>query len=154
MRNSEPKTFVLAGTAMKRLLSGHDTKGQFCLFENVSGGDTQTPVHVHANDDETIHMLEGEMTAVVDGTPRRLTAGQSIFLARGVPHQLLNASRRPARYLLIGTPAIFDRFLEEAGRELRPGEAARPPTPQELDRLRAAAPKFGITLLAAWPAGG
>lgn len=148
----ETKEFVLAGVVMKRLLSGNETNGQFCLFENISGGDTRTPIHVHAKDDETIYMLEGEMTAVIDGTPHRLTAGQSIFLMRGVPHQLINVSRRPARYILIDTPAIFDRFLEEAGRERGPGEAIDPPTPEELDRLRRASPKYGITLLSAWPA--
>lgn len=109
---------------------------------------------MHEGDDETVYMLEGDMTAVIDGTPHRLAAGQSIFLARGVPHQLINISRRPARYILIGTPAIFDRFLEEAGRELAPGEAAEPPPPVELDRLRTASSKFGITLLDAWPDQG
>jgi mannose-6-phosphate isomerase-like protein (cupin superfamily) len=152
MNSMDTKEFILAGVVMKRLLAGSQTNGQFCLFENVSGGDTRTPIHVHEGDDETLYMLEGEMTAVIDGTPHRLTAGQSIFLMRGVPHQLINISRRPARYILIGTPAIFDRFLEEAGRERRLGEAAEPPTSEELDRLRTASPKFGITLLSAFPA--
>ncbi|MCY1333076.1 Cupin domain protein [compost metagenome] len=150
MSSTEPKAFALAGVVMKRLLSGSQTDGQFCLFENVSGGDTRTPIHVHASDDETVYILEGELTAVIGGTAHRLTVGQSIFLPRRVPHQLLNVSRRPARYILIGTPAIFDRFLEEAGRELGPGEAVKPPTSEELDRLRRTAPKFGITLLADW----
>jgi hypothetical protein len=47
------KEFVLAGIVMKRLLSGEVTGGQFCLFENRSGGNTKTPIHVHAEDDET-----------------------------------------------------------------------------------------------------
>jgi mannose-6-phosphate isomerase-like protein (cupin superfamily) len=145
------KEFVLAGVIMKRLLSGQQTNGQFCLFENISDGNTKTPIHLHAEDDETIYVIEGEMTAVVDGGARRLTAGQSIFLKRGVPHQLMNTSGRSARYVLIGTPALFDKFLEEAGRELRQGEAIGPPTPQEIDRLRTASPRFGITLLSDWP---
>ncbi|WP_037470849.1 cupin domain-containing protein [Sinorhizobium fredii] len=151
MSSMETKAFVLAGVTMKRLLSGKQTNGQFCLFENSSGGNTTTPIHVHAEDDETIYVIEGELTAVVAGEPRQLTAGQSIFLQRGVPHQLMNVSGGSARYILIDTPAIFDEFLEEAGHELRQGEAIVPATPEEVDRLKTASRKFGITLLPDWP---
>ncbi|UWU15481.1 cupin domain-containing protein [Rhizobium sullae] len=144
---SDIKEFVLAGVVMKRLLSGEQTAGQFCLFENNSGGNTRTPIHVHARDDETVYIIEGELTAVIGGEPRRLTAGESIFLPRSIPHQLMNMSGNPCRYILIGTPALFDRFLEEAGRERQPDEVAEPPTPEEIERLREASPRFGITLL-------
>ena len=151
MSDTDIKEFVLAGVVMKRLLSGGQTAGQFCLFENSSGGNTRTPIHVHAQDDETVYIIEGELTAVIDGRPRRLAAGESVFLPRGVPHQLTNMSGTPCRYILIGTPALFDRFLKEAGRERRPGEVVGPPTAEEIERLRAAAPRFGITLLPDWP---
>ena len=52
---------------------------------------------------------------------------------------------------LIGTPALFDRFLEEGGRERQRDEVAGPPTPEEIERLRQASPRFGITLLPDWP---
>jgi mannose-6-phosphate isomerase-like protein (cupin superfamily) len=136
---------------MKRLLSGEQTSGQFCLFENKSGGNTRTPIHVHARDDETLYIIEGELTAVLDGQARRLTAGESIFLPRGIPHQLVNISGTPAKYILVGTPALFERFLEAAGHELQPDEAVGPPTPKDIERLREASPKFGITLLPDWP---
>jgi quercetin dioxygenase-like cupin family protein len=148
---NDGKEFVLAGIVMKRLLSGEQTSGQFCLFENKSGGNTRTPIHVHARDDETLYIIEGELTAVLDGRARRLTAGESIFLPRGIPHQLVNVSGTPAKYILVGTPALFERFLEAAGHELQPDEAVGPPTPQEIERLREASPRFGIALLPDWP---
>jgi len=151
MRDSGSKVFVLAGIVMKCLLSGEQTAGQFCLFENKSGGSTRTPIHVHASDDESIYIIEGELTAILDGQPRRLTAGESIFLPRDIAHQLINVSGNPCRYVLIGTPALFDRFVEEAGRKLRSEEVVGPPTPEEIGRLREASPHFGITLLADWP---
>lgn len=154
MRDIDGKTFVLAGIVMKCLLSGEQTAGQSCLFETKSGGNTKTPIHVHARDDETIYIIEGELTAVIDGRPRRLTAGESIFLRRGVPHQLMNMTGNPCRYILIGTPALFGRFVAEAGHERRPDEVVGPPTPGEIDRLREASPRFGITLLADWPLPG
>lgn len=151
MSDLDSKEFILAGILMKRLLSGEQTAGQFCLFENRSGGNTRTPIHVHAKDDETIYVVEGELIAVIDGQSRRLTAGESAFLPRGVPHQLVNMSGNPNKYILIGTPALFDRFLEEAGRERQSDEAVGPPTSAEIGLLREISPKFGITLLPDWP---
>lgn len=152
MADIEPKEYVLAGVVMKRLVSGRETGGSFCLFENSSDGPTATPIHVHTQDDETVYVLEGHLTVIVDGAARILSPGDSAFLRRGIPHQLLNPGDRPARYLLIGTPSVFEQFLAAGGRELRQGEIAGPPTDADIDRLKKAAPKFGITLLRDWPA--
>jgi mannose-6-phosphate isomerase-like protein (cupin superfamily) len=152
MTDSEAREFVLAGVVMKRLVSGGQTGGLFCLFENRSDGQTKTPIHVHADDDETIYVVEGHLTAVVDGEARTLSPGESIFLKRGIPHQLMNPGTRPVRYVLIGTPSVFEQFLAESGRVLRKGEAVGPPTPADIERLKAAAPRFGITLPPDWPA--
>jgi mannose-6-phosphate isomerase-like protein (cupin superfamily) len=151
MSNISNKEFVLAGVVMKRLLSGEQTAGQFCLLENYSNGNTRTPIHVHARDDETVYIIEGELTAVLNGEPRSLSAGESIFLPRGIPHQLMNMSGSPCRYILVGTPALFERFLEEGGHKLQPDEVVGPPTPEEIARIRETSPKFGITLLPDWP---
>jgi mannose-6-phosphate isomerase-like protein (cupin superfamily) len=153
MTDLEPKEFVLAGVVMKRLVSGKQTEGQLCLLENRSDGQTKTPIHVHANDDETVYVIEGELTAVVNGEVRTISTGESMFLRRGIPHQLMNPGNRPVRYILIGTPSGFEQFLAEGGRELRKGEVAGPPRPADIERLKAAAPKFGITFLRDWPAG-
>jgi hypothetical protein len=53
---------------------------------------------------------------------------------------------------MIGTPSVFERFLAAAGRELRKGEVAGPPTPADIERIKKAAPGFGISLLSDWPA--
>ncbi|WP_436281497.1 hypothetical protein [Rhizobium sp. LjRoot258] len=50
---------------------------------------------------------------VIVGQPRLLTAGESIFLPRAIPYELMNVSAKPCRYILIGTPALFDRSIEE-----------------------------------------
>jgi quercetin dioxygenase-like cupin family protein len=152
MTDSEPKEFVLAGVVMKRLISGEQTEGVFCLFENRSGGRTSTPIHVHANDDETVYVVEGQLTAIVDGAPRTLSPGESVILKRGIPHQLMNSGNKPVRYILIGTPSVFEQFLAEGGCGLRKGEAAGPPAAADIERLKAVAPSFGITLLDDWPA--
>lgn len=137
---------------MKRLLSGTETNGQFCLFENRGDGNTRTPIHVHADDDETIYMIEGELTAIIDRKEHTLTAGDSMFMPRGVPHQLMNKTDKMARYVLVGTPSLFDTFVEHAGYEVGADERNEAPTEADVARLKAVAPQFGISLLSDWPA--
>ena len=144
------KEFVLAGVLMKRLLSGTETDGQFCLFENRSDGASRTPIHVHADDDETIYMMEGEMQAIVGGETKIVGAGETLFLKRGVPHQLMNVSGAPMHYILLCTPSGFEGFVAEGGRELRDGTDLAPPTADDIARMKSAAPRFGITLMQTW----
>jgi quercetin dioxygenase-like cupin family protein len=145
-----PPEYILAGVLMKQHFSAGDTGGSFSMFENRSSGQSRTPIHVHSLDDETLYMLEGEMTAIIAGQEHRITAGASIFLPRGVPHQLLNASGAPTHYLLLCTPSGFEGFLAEGGHLREQDEEPRLPTQADIERLKSAAPKFGITLLSGW----
>jgi quercetin dioxygenase-like cupin family protein len=142
--------FILAGVLMKQQLSGEETGGTFSLFENRSGGISKTPIHVHANDDETLFIMEGQMQAIVAGKEQTINAGDSIFLPRGIPHQLMNTSGLPAHYMLLCTPSGFEGFLAEAGRLRAADEEVGPPSPEDVERLKDAAPKYGITLLPSW----
>lgn len=142
--------FSLAGIVLKPLLVGADTANAFCLFENSSAGHSATPVHVHAIEDETIYMMEGEMQVVIAGETRTMRPGEAIFLPRRIPHQLMVVSGKPVRYLLVCTPAGFDGFVTEGGRLMSADEPVEPPTAADIARLTAAAPRFGITLLSGW----
>ena len=144
------KDFVLAGVLMKRLLSGAETSGQFCLFENRSDGASRTPIHVHADDDETIYMMAGEMQAIVGGKTKTVRAGETLFLKRGIPHQLMNVSGAPMHYILLCTPSGFDGFVAEGGREREDGAEILPPTLDDIARMKSAAPRFGIKLMPTW----
>ena len=63
--------------------------------------------HWHENEDEFIYVLEGEITLITDAGEQILKPG----LAAGFPagkangHHLVNRSRKPARYLEVGTRA-------------------------------------------------
>ena len=85
------------------------------MFENNSSGASRTPIHVHAHEDETLDMMLGEMRAIIAGEEHLIKGGESIFLPRGIPHQLMNESGAPAHYLLLCTPGGFEGFVKEAG---------------------------------------
>ncbi len=132
---------------MHCMLTGDETNGTFCLFENSSSGDSGSPVHVHGAEDETVFVHDGVMEAIIDGVPKTVHAGEAVFMPRGIPHQLRNPSSEPSRYGILCTPSGFEDFIAEAGRVMEDGEQPRPPSPEEIKAMKEAAPRFGIQLL-------
>ena len=75
------------------------------------------PMHRH-DFDEGFYVIEGELVFAVDGALSTAVAGQFAFAPRGSAHTLANHSDRPARYLLVCTPAGFERYFARVQAEL------------------------------------
>ena len=90
------------------------------------------PLHTH-DFDEAFYMLEGELLFQVEDAITTKGAGEVSFAPRNVAHALANHSDAPARYVLVCTPAGFERHwarmtAEAAGVE--PPEWAQRPIPE------------------------
>ena len=139
--------YAFSGVQMHCLLTGRETHGNFCLFENWSSGNSGTPVHIHNREDETVFVLEGEMQAILNGETKIVRQGEAVFMPRGVPHQLKNTSGSPSRYSILCTPSGFEDFVAEAGYVMGEGETPAPALLSEIRSMKEAAPHFGIKLL-------
>jgi mannose-6-phosphate isomerase-like protein (cupin superfamily) len=73
-----------------------------------------TPLHVHHHTDETYYVIEGEVTAFVDGERIDAKAGDFLFLPRGVPHCWIVTSERIEAFVTCNGPGLDDFFSEVA----------------------------------------
>ena len=65
----------------------------------------------------------------------------------GTPHSFKNESDKPAKMLISVAPAGLERMFFEVGVPLAEGATtALPPTEDEIKRLLAAAPNYGIEI--------
>lgn len=99
-----------------------------------------TPLHVHANEDEYFHVIDGEHEFRCGDQTFRVGPGAFLQLPRGIPHGHRRVLKGQGRLLIITTPGGFDgffRMLADADREgdLGPDAYAR------------ASAEFGITWL-------
>ena len=115
------------------LLRSEETGGEVSLTEIVvpprSAG---PPLHTH-DFDEAFYMVEGELVFQVEKTLATKGPGEVSFAPRNAPHTLANHSEAPARYVLVCTPAGFERqwarmSAEAAGVE--PPDWALQPIPE------------------------
>jgi mannose-6-phosphate isomerase-like protein (cupin superfamily) len=63
------------------------------------------PKHFHPAQDERFEVLEGTLSARVDGEQRALRAGDSLEIPRGAVHQMWNAGAVPVRATWVTSPA-------------------------------------------------
>ena len=115
------------------LLRSEETGGRVSVTEiMVPPHSDGPPLHTH-DFDEAFYMLEGELTFQVEDTLATQGPGELSFAPRNVPHTLANHSDAPARYVLVCTPAGFERHwariaADAAGRE--PPRWALQPIPE------------------------
>ncbi|MGE0418413.1 MAG: cupin domain-containing protein [Acetobacteraceae bacterium] len=88
------------------------------------------PPHVHEQDDEAFHILEGELTLVGDGGEMKAGPGANVLLPRGRMHGFRNDTNRTVRVLVVADRGQhvtemfrhFDRAGRTAGGRLQPTE--------------------------------
>jgi quercetin dioxygenase-like cupin family protein len=139
---------AVSGDVYRFLATGEQTGGKYAIWEAIVPPGGGPPPHVHSREEEGFYVLEGEITFTVHG--ERQVAGPGTFanMPVGVPHAFRNESDRPARMLITVAPAGLERMFFEVGQVLPAGSTAAPPPPaDEIERLLAAAPKYGVTLL-------
>jgi quercetin dioxygenase-like cupin family protein len=124
-RPGEGKTVHLGGQPMNFLVTGQDTR-HTSMFEWTIPAGFSTGLHVHRVQEETFYVLDGECDWQVDGERVRATPGTYLFLPPGVPHNIANASARPARVLMTVSPPGHEHYFEKLADMVASGAAADP----------------------------
>jgi quercetin dioxygenase-like cupin family protein len=121
--NAEPapaRTVTWMDTAYTITIGRYESGGIVGVFESTVPAGGGPPVHVHHNEDEIIHVVDGEYEFWRDGETVRVPAGAAIFLPRGVPHTFRVLGSVPGRNVTVLTPGGMEAFfIEAAGRSLR-----------------------------------
>ena len=119
--------------------SAEDTGGAFSLVEEVPPL-ADTPLHVHARDDELFYVLDGEHVFQVGDEEYRVGPGGVVFAPRGIPHAQRRVVPGAGRLLVLTTPGGLDGFF----RELAAAHSAGTLGP---DAYASASERHGITWL-------
>jgi quercetin dioxygenase-like cupin family protein len=91
------KGVTLRGHPMVFLVTAPDTK-HTSMFDWTIPAGFVTGLHVHRVQEETFYVLEGECEWWVG--ENRATPRTYLFIPPGVPHNITNASEKPARVLM------------------------------------------------------
>ncbi len=113
---ADPRVVWMPGGVRTEIhLGGVDTGGAFCLLVDHPPQGWSLPAHRHANEAETIHIVDGVFAMEIDGVRSELAAGQTIHVPRGALHSGANVGGRPGQRVVIFSPAGLEAFFLEAG---------------------------------------
>jgi quercetin dioxygenase-like cupin family protein len=141
------RTVAVVGDVYRFLATGEDTGGQYALWEAVVPPGGGPPPHVHSREEEGFYVLEGQITFTVNGERVVAAAGTFANMPVGTPHAFKNESGQPARMLISVAPAGLEQMFFEFGVPLAEGATtAPPPTKEEIEKLLAVAPKYGVEI--------
>jgi len=103
---------------------GEQTDGALTAFENLVASGEGPPMHTHANEDEAIYVLDGDVRFKLGDEIRNGAAGSYVFIPRGMPHAWQNVGRGAARMLFHFTPSGMERFFDDFAALEAPGPGA------------------------------
>ena len=130
------KTLPILGSQVEVLISSEMTEGRSVTLMEISPPGGGPPPHMHLNEDETFHVVEGEYEFLVDGAWVRGLPGETFHTNRGNVHTFRNSGKSTGRLLMFVVPGDFEHFLEEIS----------PLTlPNDIPKLIDIAGKYGIT---------
>jgi quercetin dioxygenase-like cupin family protein len=101
-----------AGGPLSFMLRGEQTDGALTALENVIAPGDGPPAHVHAGEDESWYVIEGELRFRLGDALESAPAGTFVFVPRGTPHCFQNVGDGPARILVMFTPSGMERFFD------------------------------------------
>ena len=111
--SSSTETLWFLGTLARMKLDGAQTGGRLGLWEGVLPHGAAPPLHSHPQD-ETLYVLEGEMTAWLTDPAldrgERCGVGAVVFAPGGTPHTF-RVESDTARVLVLSTPAGIEDMV-------------------------------------------
>jgi quercetin dioxygenase-like cupin family protein len=133
-------------------VAGDETNGRCSVVEMHLRDGHAPPMHVHGNADETLHVLEGAVTAHTAESTHSVTAGGTVVLPQGEKHSLV--ADEQSVVLASTTPAGFDEFVTAVGEPVS-DEAVptEPPSEEAIGRVNDLAADHDIEIVGPPPVG-
>ena len=144
---ADGRAVAVVGDVYRFLATCEDTDGKYALWEAIVPPGGGPPPHVHSREEEGFYVLEGEITFTIG--KNRFVGGAGTFanMPVGTPHSFKNETSKPSRMLISVAPAGLEKMFFEFGVPLPEGStSALPPKKEEIEKLLAVAPKYGIEI--------
>jgi quercetin dioxygenase-like cupin family protein len=121
MKSDRPQPMVIPPASGKELkflgvthkLTHQQTGGAFYLFTFEFDPESGNRLHVHQNEDEVVHVLEGAIEIRLGDQALQAVAGGIAHLPKHIPHALYNPLKTSSRYLGMAVPGGMENFFDE-----------------------------------------
>jgi quercetin dioxygenase-like cupin family protein len=103
-------TRAIPGGLFHFLATGEQTAHSLALMQVLVYPGAEPPLHVHAGEDESYYVLEGQVKYFIGEQVLLAQAGQFVYMPKGVPHRF-EIQPPFARFLMVITPAGLGKWF-------------------------------------------
>ena len=145
--SSSKRVIGVVGDVYRFLATGQDTDGMYAMWEAIVPPGGGPPPHRHSREVEAFYVLEGELTFRRDSDTYVAGAGSFFNMPIGSLHSFRNESDKVARMLITVAPAGLEEMFFEVGQPVEADATSAPlPTSEDIGKLIAAAPRYGVEI--------
>ena len=143
---SDGRKIGIVGDIYRFLATGEETNGGYTQIEAIVLPGGGPPHHLHRREDEYLYVVVGEITVRIGD--EELVAGPGTFvnLPIGIPHSFRNETDKTAKILITLVPPGLEDYFWEIGQRFD-GDLPPKPTPEEIEKMVEAAPRYGIEFI-------
>jgi quercetin dioxygenase-like cupin family protein len=130
-------------------VSHRDGADRISVLEHAARRGDSPPLHVHVNEDEIFHILEGDFRFQMGTEERKGQAGDTVLAPKGVPHTY-RVESNSGRWLTVTTHEQFEEFVRAMARKADAKElppAGGPPSQEAIEALTGMAKRFGTEIV-------
>lgn len=95
------------------VISRKDTNNALSVFLFEGHGHAGTPLHLHYHQDEFFNVIEGKYRFVCGEMKTELSAGDTIFLPRNIPHQWLQLTETGKLLYAVNPAGTLEDMFQE-----------------------------------------
>jgi quercetin dioxygenase-like cupin family protein len=146
----DSRQFWFLNTRVTVRISFEDGQDRISMLEHWAPHGDSPPLHVHRNEDEIFHLIEGEVAFRLGDKDLHGKAGDTILTPKTIPHTYRVLSAGGGRWLTVTTGEEFERFVRALGRLAeRDGlpDPSGPPTSEQAQALTSSAERYGIEIV-------
>jgi len=142
----EGERFACVGDVYTFLATSEHTGGRYAIWHALVYPGGGPPPHVHTREEEAFFILRGELAAYDHDQRVGAGPGSLIVLPKNSLHRFKNETEEPVEMLILIAPGGGEEMFRQFGRPWPTLD--RPPLPdrEEIARLIALAPDFGVEL--------
>lgn len=149
VHKQQSETYFFFGVPTTIHLAGIETGNELSLIETFMPAGCDSGLHVHANEDECIYLIAGELELTIGDSPFTLRAGACCFVPRNTPHRLRNKKVRSGKVIHVYTPGTLDPFIRLAGARMKsPTDLVSPyPSPEQIGPILLLSEEYDFHML-------
>lgn len=116
---SNSRNYMMAEDEFTGIVVGKEATGsEYVITNGVVSPGAVIPEHYHKWEDQTFHVIEGQLEARIGGESHTLGPGDSVHCPRGVAHFMKNSGQAQAKLISYIFPGDWaEEFMAETSRQ-------------------------------------